>query len=127
MHEYTIQAQSARLYIRTTADNVYVVKYRAKEVGAGMEALYAVGTWQRHATPSCQGEMNKMELVRMIQSMSGDAHNEIIQHVLTHKTSREQGDSASTKNTIPKSDGSSSQKPKAMSRSLYQRLKSHLR
>ncbi len=121
MHEYTIQSQSARLYIRLTDDNVYVTRYRAKEVGPGMESLHAVGRWQRHASPLCPNEITNLELVRMIQSHSGDVHNDIIQHVLTHKTPWEQGDSAST--TTPNSDGCSSHQPKAISPSLLQRLK----
>jgi len=123
MNEYTIQSQYARLYIRLTPSNIHVYRYRAEDIGPGMEKLSCVGRWQLHPTLSTNPKMTKMELVRAIQSATGDVYNDVIGEILSHKTTQPQGDLLSKKISTPNTDGSSSPSLKAISPSLYQRLK----
>jgi len=115
MTEYTIQAQSARLYIRLTESNIHVTRYRTREVDPGMEELIPVGTWQLHPTLSSNPKISHFELVRMITAMTGDNFNAVISKVVHHKTSREQGNSPLQTSTTPTSDSLLSSTLKQMS------------
>lgn len=88
MKEFCIQSQSGLLYIKLTHTNFHVSRYRAKPIGPGMEQLYLLGTWQL-CPRGKSAPMSHFDLIKLIQSTTGDVYNEVTDAVVEHKTMRE--------------------------------------
>lgn len=96
MESYTIRNQGTRLYICVMSTHIHVEQFRAAEIGVNIESLNQLAHWYINPPHPNFPSMTKMELVRMVQRLTGDVHNDLIHTILNFKPAEKKGVAAYT-------------------------------
>lgn len=103
MTQYTVRNQSICLYICIASNHIHVERFKTVNYRT-YETLCTLASWYINPPSPSLPSMTKMELVRMIQKISGDVHNGVIDAVLHFTPTGKKGDEASTNSTSSNPD-----------------------
>lgn len=103
MTQYTIRGNGICLYVCIASNHIHVERFRTIDY-FNYERICSIASWYVNPPSPSQPSMTKMELVRMIQKISGDVHNGVIDAVLHFTATGKKGDEASTNSTSSSQD-----------------------